>query len=140
MTTDSTKRTNLAGALQHLLLLLTRALEHVGLRLLRDAARFSDQLLRLVACALDVRLVLLQEPGGFVAILLGGLDRGGQRLLARFDGAEDDREDLLVQDQEEGAEDDQRPEHQVEPDVHEARLSGTGFGGEEQKIHHCDCE
>ena len=76
-------------------------------------ARASAMIFCASSRAASMRLaMLLEQRRGLLAIVLRGLDRFLERLLARFDGGEDRGIRLPRQNAEDKQEDEQRPDHQ----------------------------
>ena len=65
------------------------------------------------------RLLLVEQLLRLVAIALGAIDRVLERLLSLLDRAENGGERLPAEQKVQNAEDDQRPEHQIDPKAHE---------------------
>src|SRR4051812_31753369 len=102
-----------ARGLQHLLLLLTRFLDHVRADLLPRLPPLGDDALRVVARAFDLPLLLGESLRGGFAIPLRAFDRFLEGFLARFHGRRDLREYEPAEDDEQDYESDQCPEHQA---------------------------
>ena len=110
------------GALQHLLLLLVRLVDHLRSNFFTDLTALGDDPLRFVARGFDLPLLLGERLSGSLAIALRPFDRFLERLLTRFDGGGDFGEDQLAEDDQQDDEGDERPEHQ--PAVGREKIAG----------------
>ena len=99
-------------------------LAHLALELGAGAARALDDLAGLAARLGELLLVLLEQPLGLLARVLGGLQVLAHDRPALLDQSRERTEGVLAQDQERDEEDDQRPDHQPGEGLDEvARLS-----------------
>jgi hypothetical protein len=78
--------------------------------------------LRLAASAFDLPALFVEQLLRLVAVTLGAVDRVLQCLLSLLDRFKNGGERLPAEQKVQNAEDDQRPEHQIDPQLDERRI------------------
>ena len=109
---------------------MVRLFEQIGTHLLGDRASLGNELLCITTGCFDLAALLVEQTLRFFAIVFGGGQRILERLLSLLDCAENGREGPFLEHEVKNAEDDQRPEHEIDAERHERRRR-LGFLGEQ---------